>query len=33
MTALAPHPDSPLGGVRAVLRLPGMAADFRPNLV
>ncbi len=25
--------DSPLGGLRAVLRLPGTAADFRPNLV
>lgn len=25
--------DSPLGGLRAVLRLPGTATDFRPNLV
>lgn len=25
--------DSPLGGLRAVLRLPGLATDFRPNLV
>lgn len=25
--------DSPLGGLRAMLRLPGTAADFRPNLV
>ena len=25
--------DSSLGGLRAMLRLPGTAADFRPNLV